>query len=110
MNDQLNAVIYTRTATVPQTPDVKQAQIGSLYALAASNGLVVTAKFTDWGESGDRLDRPGLTCMLAYIADAPADFVLVSDLTRLARDSKLLTQITNQLCAAGVSIMTLRQD
>lgn len=72
--------------------------------LEALQGVSVTRVFSDKA-SGQNADRPQLKAMLDYIRDG--DIVVVTELDRLGRDNKDLTDIMNEIQQKGATLEAL---
>ena len=69
--------------------------------LEALQGVSVTRVFSDKA-SGQNADRPQLKAMLDYIRDG--DIVVVTELDRLGRNNKDLTDIMNEIQQKGATL------
>lgn len=72
--------------------------------LEALQGVSVTRVFSDKA-SGQTADRPQLKAMLDYIRDG--DIVVVTELDRLGRNNKDLTDIMNEIQQKGATLEAL---
>lgn len=72
--------------------------------LEALQGVSVTRVFSDKA-SGQNADRPQLKAMLDYIRDG--DIVVVTELDRLGRNNKDLTDIMNEIQQKGATLEAL---
>lgn len=72
--------------------------------LEALQGVSVTRVFSDKA-SGQSADRPQLKAMLDYIRDG--DIVVVTELDRLGRNNKDLTDIINEIQQKGATLEAL---
>lgn len=72
--------------------------------LEALQGVSVTRVFSDKA-SGQNADRPQLKAMLDYIRDG--DIVVVTELDRLGRNNKDLTDIINEIQQKGATLEAL---
>lgn len=63
--------------------------------------------FIDHGISGKDTNRPQLTAMLDYVREG--DTVYISEFSRLARNTKDLLSLTEQLQNKGVTLVSLKE-
>jgi len=102
----VDAVIYTRTATVAQTRDDSAliAQERACEALADERGWRVVRRIRDVGQSGLSMERPGLTELRAVVQRAEATVVVACDLDRLARSSRELGLLIGEFQSVGARL------
>ena len=78
---------------------------------AASLGAVITAEFTDAGESGtSAARRPELQKLLAYVREQQVDYCIVHKLDRLARSRADDVAIHFALTQAGVTLVSVSEN
>lgn len=89
----LPVAIYCRTATLDGITSTQAQSCKAEIRKRRKLGWGHKATFSDWGYSGNRFDRPGLQGLLAMAKCGTIGAVVVSDLTRLARDVRLTFKI-----------------
>ena len=104
------AVVYARVGSGHQHDSwSSQRQLDACRRWAKEHGLRVTREFTDIGVSGLDAERPALMQLFDYIETHPVDYVVCDEMTTLARDYLLSTQLILQAQAhdAKVAIASL---
>ena len=101
------ASLYARVSTLRHGQDVGL-QLDELRQVAAQRGYLVVQEFVDDGVSGAKASRPALDRMMADVHAGRLDVVLIWKLDRLARSLQHLLQLVDQLSAAHVSFVSLR--
>jgi|SRR5580704_6706176 DNA invertase Pin-like site-specific DNA recombinase len=66
----------------------------------------IAAEFMDIGVSGNTTSRPGLDHLLAFIRRRPITYLIVSDRSRLARNSADDAAIRQAITQAGVALLS----
>jgi DNA invertase Pin-like site-specific DNA recombinase len=102
------AVGYVRIAAVPQRDPRSgvDAQIAKIRAVAEADRIDVVQLFEDAGESAHNGRRPGLMELLAAVDSRLVNVVIVSDLTRLARDGGDLHRLMDYFDRRGVRLVS----
>lgn len=97
-----NVVIFSRVSTRIQD---YQRQVNDLSTIANQHGWAVVEIFCEQ-VSGARAnaERNALQSMLTYLSDNKVDKVLVTELSRLGRDTYQVLEVINTLNNAGVSL------
>jgi DNA invertase Pin-like site-specific DNA recombinase len=99
------AIVYIRVANGGRTNETAiDKQRKRVREEAHRLGAVVTNEFADVGASGNATKRPGLQALLAHVDAHRPDYVVCSDLARLARNYQLFEAITDRLKAAGTHL------
>lgn len=97
-----NVVIFCRVSTRVQD---YQRQVNDLTALADSRGWAVSKVFCETvSGAADRSKRKELRAMSDYISENKIEKVLVTELSRLGRDTLQVLEVIKQLNDAGVSL------
>jgi site-specific DNA recombinase len=116
-NETLRAVLYLRVSTKEQAEKGGEAEGYSIPAQrdacnrkAASLGAAICAEFTDPGESGTTMRRPGLQKLLEHIAANRVDFVIFHKIDRLARQTADYLAINVQAKAAGATLVSCTEN
>ena len=91
-------IFYARVSTVEQN-EARQ--------IAAAKEHKADKTFTDKA-TGANTNRPQLTAMLAYIREG--DTVIVESISRLARSTKDLLNIVEQITAKGAEFISLKES
>lgn len=99
------AVIYARVSSEGDRQSTDR-QVADLTAFAAGAGLDVVRVFEEKA-SGARDDRPVLAECLDWCCGGNAGTLLVSEISRLGRSVKLITETVERLTKAGVNIHVL---
>ncbi|MGA2580045.1 MAG: recombinase family protein [Bryobacteraceae bacterium] len=102
------AVGYVRVAAVSQS-DPRfgvNAQGATIRAFAKAEGIELIRVFEDAGESAHNTRRPGLLALIATIETGQANVIIISDLTRLARDTCDLRHLADLFARQGVSLVS----
>ena len=98
----LRVVIYGRVSTTVQD---YERQVNELTALAEGKRWSVVRVFTEKASGAkSNKEREGLTDMLEFIEQNEVSRVLVSELSRLGRDTLQVLQAVQALNAKGVSL------
>ncbi len=97
--------LYCRVSTAEQTLDV---QLEALRFYAQRRGCEAL-EFSDHGVSGARDRRPGLDAMLKAVRRREVCAVLVCKLDRLARSTRHLCELAEELQAVGCALVVLDQ-
>ncbi len=116
-NGPARAVLYLRVSTKEQAerggksegfsiPAQRQACERRAETLRAD----VVDEFVDRGESAKTAHRPELQRMLAFIAEARVDYVIVHKLDRLARSREDDVQINLAIKASGASLVSCTEN
>jgi DNA invertase Pin-like site-specific DNA recombinase len=103
----LPAVAYIRVASgnPADHQPAAQRQRAAITEAADRLGIVLDREFTDLGQPGITLDRPGLQALLAYIAEGQAGYLIVATPDRLSRDLTQFSDLDERLTAAGVVLV-----
>jgi DNA invertase Pin-like site-specific DNA recombinase len=96
--------LYARVSTTEQTPEP---QLHALREYATARGLEVIHEYVDHGISGSRARRPALDRMMADARRRRLDAVAVVKLDRLGRSLVHLLNLTGELEALGVDLVSL---
>lgn len=107
----MKCIIYVRTATKQMNAKANSIdrQIESLKEYAEKKGDEILAVFSDAGYSGMNKQRPGLQAVLDLARKEKPDYLLVTSLDRLYRDSKQLFEVYLELQDMNVAIQELSQ-
>ncbi len=100
------AALYVRVSTLDQHPETQQLE---LRQFATQRGLQIVKEFTDHGVSGTRGRRPALDAMLEDARRHKFDVLLVWSCDRLARSTKHLLQVLDELNAMGIQFLSQRE-
>jgi DNA invertase Pin-like site-specific DNA recombinase len=100
------AVIYTRTASrADEDAGLIAEQINACLQIAAQHGIEVVRVFADAGLSGVTSERPVLRALLEYLTTHSVDYLICSDINRLARDYTLYRRLTTAITGHGVRVL-----
>ena len=102
----MRTAIYCRVSTLDQNP---QTQLLDLEQLASQRGFKVVKVYTDHGISGTRTKRPGLDAMLADARRGQLDVVLVWSCDRVARSTRHLLEVLDELSRLQVQFVSFRE-
>lgn len=100
------AALYCRVSTVDQHPEN---QLHELRQFASQRGLQIVKEYTDHGVSGTRARRPGLDQMLDDARRHRFDVLVVWSCDRLARNTKHLLQVLDELNQMGIQFLSQRE-
>jgi DNA invertase Pin-like site-specific DNA recombinase len=100
------AALYMRVSTVDQNP---QTQALDLKQFAVQRGLEIVQTYTDHGISGTKARRPALDKMMEDARRHRFDVVVVWSCDRLARSTKHLLQVLDELNGFGVQFLSQRE-
>lgn len=113
----LRCAIYTRKSTedgLEQEFNSLDAQYEACAAYALSQQhegwALLDERYDDGGFSGGNMDRPGLTRLLADIADDKIDIVLLYKIDRLTRSLTDFAKIVEVMDKAGASFVSITQS
>ena len=98
--------LYMRVSTIDQHPET---QLHDLRLFAAQRGLQIVHEYTDHGVSGIKARRPALDKMLDDAHRHRFDVLLVWSCDRLARSTKHLLQVLDELNGLGVQFVSQRE-
>ncbi len=95
----IKAAIYIRVSTEEQKKKgySLQDQIDACKRKAQELGATEIEVFSDEGESGKFVDRPGMNRLLAAVRSGDVQLVIVLDLDRLARDLATQLYLTDEI-------------
>jgi DNA invertase Pin-like site-specific DNA recombinase len=100
------AVLYCRVSTIDQHPET---QLIDLRQFAANKGFQIVGEYTDHGYCGARARRPGLDRMMDDARRHRFDVVVVWSCDRLARSTKHLLQVLDELNGFGIQFLSQRE-
>ena len=100
------AALYLRVSTVDQNPET---QALDLRQFAAQRGLKIVETYTDHGVSGTKARRPALDKMMDDARRHKFDVVVVWACDRLARSTKHLLQVLDELNGFGIQFLSQRE-
>jgi DNA invertase Pin-like site-specific DNA recombinase len=100
------AAIYVRVSTVDQHPET---QLHDLRLFAAQRGLQIVETYTDHGVSGTKGRRPALDKMMEDARRHKFEVVVVWACDRLARSTKHLLQVLDELNGFGIQFLSQRE-
>lgn len=101
------AALYLRVSTLDQHPET---QGYDLRQLAAQRGFEVVEEFVDHGFSGARVKRPALDRMMAEAARGRFDVVLVWAADRMARSTRHLLEVLDELAHLNVQFISRQEN
>jgi DNA invertase Pin-like site-specific DNA recombinase len=101
------AAVYCRVSTFEQNP---QTQLLDIRQFAAQRGFEVVAEYTDHGISGTRARRPALDKMMEDARRHKFDAVVVWSCDRLARSTRHLLQVLDELNSFGIQYLSQRES
>ena len=97
----LNAVAYCRTARSGEANGISS-QLNSIAHYVNKMGWTLTETYCDDGFNGNNGNRPDFKRLLRDIEDGRIDCVVVRDISRIGRDSKLLNSCIDFFVEHGV--------
>jgi len=100
------AALYLRVSTVDQHPET---QLLDLRQMAAQRGYEIVAEFTD-RISGMRPKRPALDQMMTDARRGRFDIILVWACDRIARSTRHLLEVLDELNRIGVEFLSFREN
>jgi DNA invertase Pin-like site-specific DNA recombinase len=100
------AALYIRVSTVDQHPET---QLHDLRQFASQRGLQIVEEYTDHGISGARARRPALDKLMEDARRHRFDVLLVWSIDRLARSTKHLLQVLDELNGLGIQFLSQRE-
>jgi DNA invertase Pin-like site-specific DNA recombinase len=100
------AALYCRVSTVDQHPET---QLLDLRQFAAQRGLQIVQEYVDHGFCGARVRRPQLDRMMEDARRHKFDVVMVWACDRLARSTKHLLQVLDELNGFGIQFLSQRE-
>ena len=100
------AALYVRVSTVDQHPET---QLHELRQFASQRGLQIVKEYTDHGVSGTRARRPGLDSMMEDARRHRFDVFVVWSCDRLARSTKHLLQVLDEISGMGIQFLSQRE-
>jgi DNA invertase Pin-like site-specific DNA recombinase len=100
------AAMYCRVSTLDQNPET---QALDLRQFALQRGLLVIETYTDHGVSGTKARRPALDKMMEDARRHKFDVVVVWACDRLARSTKHLLQVLDELNGFGIQFLSQRE-
>ena len=100
------AVLYMRVSTVDQNPET---QLHDLGQMAAQRGYEIVHEYTD-RISGTKARRPGLDQMMADARRGRFDVVMVWACDRIARSTRNLLEILDELIRIEVEFLSFREN
>jgi len=100
------AALYIRVSTLDQHPET---QLHELKQFASQRGLQIVEEYTDHGICGARARRPALDKMMEDARRHRFDVLLVWSIDRLARSTKHLLQVLDELNSFGIQFLSQRE-
>jgi DNA invertase Pin-like site-specific DNA recombinase len=100
------AAIYCRVATAAERMD---SQLSQLRELAKAQGFETVQEYCDRGSSGVKARRPALDSLMADARQHKFDVVLVSGLEKMARSTKHLLQVLDELVSLNIEFVSARE-
>ena len=100
------AALYLRVSTVDQNPET---QALDLRQFAVQRGLEIVETYTDHGVSGTKARRPALDKMMEDARRHKFDVLVVWPCDRLARSTKHLLQVLDELNGFGIQFLSQRE-
>jgi DNA invertase Pin-like site-specific DNA recombinase len=100
------AALYCRVSTVDQHPET---QLLDLRQFAAQRGLQIVQEYVDHGYCGARVRRPQLDLMMEDARRHKFDVLMVWACDRLARSTKHLLQVLDELNGFGIQFLSQRE-
>jgi DNA invertase Pin-like site-specific DNA recombinase len=100
------AALYLRVSSVDQNPET---QALDLRQFAVQRGLEIVQTYTDHGVSGTKARRPALDKMMEDARRHKFDVVVVWACDRLARSTKHLLQVLDELNGFGIQFLSQRE-
>lgn len=111
-HDRPSVAVYARTAR--DDGHRSREQIGrqqqECAAAATRLGAHVVGGFVDVGHPGTQTNRPGLNHLLAYAEENPIDYVAVSSIDRLTRNTGHAAFLLLRLKALGANVLLADSD
>src|SRR6202166_854464 len=98
--------VYARVSTVDQHPE---SQLLDLRQFAAQRGLQIVQEYVDHGFCGARMRRPQLDRMMDDARRHKFDVVMVWACDRLARSTKHLLQVLDELNGFAIQFLSQRE-
>lgn len=103
-----NAVAYARVgARDDKSRNKIKRQFSEIEKYAQKNGYMILKKYSDEGFSGNAPDRPALHQLHEDAKLGEWKIVLIYDMSRITRNSKIYQRIKNNLQKNGVKIISL---
>jgi DNA invertase Pin-like site-specific DNA recombinase len=100
------AALYIRVSTIDQNPET---QALDLRLFAGQRGFQIVETYTDHGVSGTKACRPALDKMMEDARRHKFDVVVVWACDRLARSTKHLLQVLDELNGFGIQFLSQRE-
>jgi len=100
------AALYCRVSTVDQHPET---QLLDLRQFAVQRGFQIVETYTDHGVSGTKARRPALDKMMEDSRRHKFDAVMVWSCDRLARSTKHLLQLLDEMNGFGIQFLSQRE-
>jgi len=100
------AALYCRVSTVDQHPET---QLLDLRQFAAQRELQIVETYTDHGVSGTKARRPALDKMMEDARRHKFDAVMVWSCDRLARSTKHLLELLDEMNGFGIQFLSQRE-
>jgi site-specific DNA recombinase len=106
--EKSGAVLYIRAASTDEAALKLESQEHDCRKYCQKQGWVVAEVFSDSAASGLTLDRPGFKQMLDYCRANQQDigYVVVQDVARIARNSRLLVETVAELERIGCQVVS----
>lgn len=110
--DAVRALLYARSARETQSHSKNNVngQLWELRMFIGAHGWVNQGEYADPGISGLRDDRPGLNGLLEMCRNNQVHVVVVTELSRLAREMSLTMSILNQLNVIGIRVVATKTE
>lgn len=109
---EVRALLYARSAredhSLPKS--IVNGQLTELRTFIQAQGWVNQGEYVDPGISGLESDRPGLTGLLEECRSNQIHVVVVTEVSRLARDLALSVDLLKRLKAMGIRVVETRTE
>jgi len=103
----MKVALYARVSTLlNQDPEL---QLIQLRQVAKNRGFTVVKEYVDRGISGGQESRPALNEMMKATVRKDFDFVLVTALDRIGRNTKHVLTLMDDFHKKGISLISLRE-
>jgi DNA invertase Pin-like site-specific DNA recombinase len=107
-NRPTSAVVYARCSTLlAQDPE---SQLVHLRQFVQARNFELVSEYVDMGISGSRERRPALDEMVKSARLGKFKVIVVAGIDRLARDTRHLLNLLEELRGYGVSVISLREN
>ena len=106
----MKAAAYARYSTDNQTANSIAYQIAEIQKYCSEHDIMISATYTDEGETGTNLMRPGMQALLSAAQRHEFDAVVIYDISRGSRDVSDWFSLRKDMMRLGIKVISATQQ